>query len=274
MKAKALLLPCLLLLSGCTHLFFKPTRHIHSDPAAAGLKYEAIKFSSSDGTPLTGIFFPAEGAVRATVVHFHGNGQNMTAHYQYSAWLAENGYGVFIFDYRGYGASGGKPSMRGAVEDGKAALAHALKLPGADPGKVVVFGQSLGGAVAIAAAADSEVRPAALIIEGSFYSYRQVAAAVMRRSWLTWPFSWLPYLLVTGQDSPSEMIRSLSCPKLFIHSPSDGTVPYAQGRRLYEAAPGPKEFWEVPAGHIEAFGAFRGAYAPRMLSFLDSVLPQ
>lgn len=267
-----LLLSAALPLSGCTHLFFKPTSRIHSDPAAAGQRYEAIKFASADGTELTGLFFPPSGTPKGTVVHFHGNGQNMTAHFQYSAWLAEEGYNVFIFDYRGYGASGGKASLGGVIDDGRAALAHALKLPGAEADKVIIFGQSLGGAVAVAAASESGFKPAALVLEGTFYSYRQVAAATMRRHWLTWPFSWLPAFMVSGRHSPSEHIAPLTCPKFFLHSVNDGTVPFAQGRKLYEDAGQPKEFHEVPAGHIEAFSAFRHAYAPRLLKFLDKAL--
>jgi len=272
MRYKLLALAAVLPLAGCTHLFFKPTRHIHRDPAAQGLKYEAIKFASGDGTELTGMFFAPAGAPKATVVHFHGNGQNMTAHYPYSAWLAAEGYNVFIFDYRGYGASGGKASLDGVVQDGIAALRHALKLPGADPSRIVVFGQSLGGAVAAAAIGESGFRPAALVLEGSFYSYRQTAAAVMRSGWLTWPFSWLPWVAVSGRHSPSDYVAAIGCPKLVIHSVNDGTVPFAQGKKLYTAAAPPKEFWEVPAGHVEAFTAFPGAFAPRLLSFLDSAL--
>lgn len=272
LKTRLLLPAAALALSGCTHLFFKPTGGIHADPAARGLKYEAVKFRSGDGTELTGLFFPPGGAPKGTVVHFHGNGQNMTAHYPYSAWLAEAGYNVFIFDYRGYGASGGEPELDGVVEDGKAALAHALKLPGAEPDRIIVFGQSLGGAVAVAAVAESGFRPAALVIEGSFYSYRQVAAAVLRRNWLTWPAAWLPALLVSGRHAPGALIASVPAPKLFLHAVNDGTVPLAQGRKLYEAAAQPKEFHEVPAGHIEAFTAFRGAYGPRLLEFLDKAL--
>ncbi|MDA8130710.1 MAG: alpha/beta hydrolase [Elusimicrobia bacterium] len=270
--ARLLLPMAALAAAGCTHLFFKPGGRAYSDPAASGLRSEAVKFSSSDGTALTGLFFPAAGEPKATVVHFHGNAQNMTAHYPYSAWLAADGYNVFIFDYRGYGASFGRPSLGGAVRDGEAALQQALKLPGARADRIVVFGQSLGGAIAVAAVAESGFKPAAMVLEGTFYSYRQVAAAVLRRSWLTWPFSWLPYLAVSGRHSPSDYISAVPCPKLFIHSVEDGTVPYAQGRKLYEAAPPPKEFWEVPAGHIEAFGAFRGAYALRLLAFLDDAL--
>lgn len=274
LRTRFLLPAAALALSGCTHLFFKPTGGIHADPAAQGLKYEAIKFRSGDGTELTGLFFAPDGAPKGTVVHFHGNGQNMTAHYPYSAWLAGAGYNVFVFDYRGYGASGGKPSLQGVVEDGKAALRHALKLPGAEPGKVIVFGQSLGGAVAAAAVGESGFRPSALVIEGSFYSYRSMAAARLRGAALTWPVSWLSHLLVSGSHSPADHVAAITCPKLFLHAVNDDTVPFAQGRRLYEAAAPPKEFHEVPAGHIEAFTAFRGAYGPRLLDFLEKALPR
>ena len=114
-----------LTLTGCTHLFFQPSGNIFSDPASDGFKYEAIKFASEDGTGLTGMFFPSAGIPLGTVVHFHGNAQNMTAHYPYSAWLAKEGFNVFIFDYRGYGASGGIATLDGVVMDGKAALEQA-----------------------------------------------------------------------------------------------------------------------------------------------------
>ena len=263
-----LLAAAVLQAAGCTHLFFKPSARVFSDPAAAGLRCEAVKFRSSDGTPLTGLFFPAAGVPKATVVHFHGNGQNMTAHYHYSAWLAAEGYNVLVFDYRGYGASGGRPSLDGAVADGEAALREALRLPGARPDRVVVFGQSLGGAIAVAAVAESGFKPAAMVLEGTFYSYRQVAAAVMRESWLTWPLSWLPGFAVSGRHSPAEYIAAIDSPKVFIHWRGDRTVPFEQGRRLYEAAGGPKELWLPPSGHIEAFTAHAAVYRPELLRFL------
>lgn len=261
-----------LALAGCTHLFFQPSSYILADPAAAGIKYETIKFRSGDGTELTGMFFPPAGAPLGTVVHFHGNAQNMTSHFQYSCWLAAEGYNVFIFDYRGYGASGGKPTLSGLVLDGKAALAQALKLPGARPDKIVLFGQSLGGAIAAAAAAESDFKPAATVLEGTFYSYKSVGSAVLRRHWLTWPLAWLPWVAVSGRYAPKDYIGRLAGPILFIHSERDYTVPFAQGQKLFAAAPGPKQFWTVPAGHIEAFGVYREVYGPQFLAFLKASL--
>lgn len=260
------------MLAGCTHLFFQPSKNIFSDPAAAGIRHEAIKFKSADGTDLTGMFFSPPGPPRATIVHFHGNARNMTAHYPYSAWLAKEGFNVFIFDYRGYGASGGRASLDGAVLDGIAALRHAQKLPGAEPGRLLVIGQSLGGAIAVAAIAGSGAKPAALAVEGTFYSYRGVASAVLLRNWLTWPVSWLPWLAVSGRHSPADHIGGLTCPKVFIHSEKDPVVPFRQGRKLYDAAPEPKQFWLVPSGHTEAFDQYRHEYGPRLLRFFRAAL--
>ncbi len=258
--------------TGCTHLFFQPSGHIYGDPADSGLKYEALKFNSADGTALTGMFFPAAGTPLGTVVHFHGNASNMTAHYPYSAWLSKEGFNVFIFDYRGYGASGGKPTLDGLVEDGIAALEQAKKLPGAEAGKIIILGQSLGGAIAVAAAAESGFKPAALVLEGTFYSYRSIGSAVLRRRWFTWPAAWLPWVAVNGRHSPADYIGKITCPKLFIHSGEDPVVPFSQGRKLYEAAGEPKEFWAVRGGHIDAFYSQRETYGPKLVEFLRKAL--
>jgi len=262
-------------LTGCTHLFFQPSGNIIADPASAGIVYEVVKFRSLDGTELTGMFFPPAGPPRATVVHFHGNAGNMTGHFPYSSWLAAEGFNVFVFDYRGYGASGGTPSLEGLVMDGIAALRQAARLPGAETDKMIVFGQSLGGAIAIASVSGSGTPPpAAMVLEGSFYSYRGVASAVLRGHWLSWPVSWLPWLTVSGRYSPSDLIAGLTCEKVFIHSEKDPSVPFAQGMKLYASARGPKELWRTPAGHIEAFGVYRGVYGPRLLEFLTKALSE
>ena len=254
-------------------MYFNPSAKSYQDPANEGMKYEVIKFKSADGTGLTGLFFPATAPALGTVVHMHGNAENMTSHFPYSAWLAREGFNVFIFDYRGFGASEGHAELDGAVQDGVAALKQVLKMPGVDAGKIIVFGQSLGGALAVAAITESNLPvPAALILEGTFASYRGVGAATMRRNWLTWAVSWLPWVLVKEDHSPLKGIAGITCPKLFIHSTKDPVVPYKEGRRLYEAAPQPKEFWTVPQGHIEAFNGLREVYGPRLVAFLETAL--
>jgi hypothetical protein len=142
-----------------------------------------------------------------------------------------------------------------------------------DAGRIIVFGQSLGGAIAVAAIAESTPRvPAALVLEGTFSSYRGVGSAVMRRSWLTWAGSWLPWVLVKEDHSPLKGIARITCPKLFIHSKNDPLVPYREGRRLYDASPQPKEFWDIPYGHIDAFYGQREVYGPRLVAFLKAAL--
>jgi alpha-beta hydrolase superfamily lysophospholipase len=97
------------LIAGCiSSPFYQPDRVLYSTPPSVGLKYENAVFVSSDGTRLTGWFIPAAGYqnpknAKGTVVHFHGNAQNMSAHWQFVTWLPQRGFNVFVFDYRGYG---------------------------------------------------------------------------------------------------------------------------------------------------------------------------
>ena len=266
---------CLLLsLSGCSSLLFYPERGLPFTPERAKLEYRDVTLTTADGLKLHGWWLPVKQGVevKGTVLHLHGNGGNLAWHLGGSWWLPEQGYQVLMVDYRGYGRSEGEPSVPAIYQDIDAAFKWLDQAPEVQGKPLVLLGQSLGGALAVAALGESGFKPAAVVLEGTFYSYRQVAAAGLRSHWLTWPASWLPYLLVSGRHSPSDHIAGLTCPKVFLHAAGDGTVPFSQGRRLYDAAPGPKEFWEVPAGHIEAFTAFRAAYAPRLLAFLDAAL--
>ena len=106
----------------------------------------------------------------------------------------------------------------------------------------------------------------------TFYSYKGVGSAILRKRWWTWPISWLPWVAVSGRHSPSDYIAGIACPKLFIHSETDRTVPFSQGRKLYNAAVPPKEFLAVPYGHIDAFYSQREANGPKLLEFLKRAL--
>lgn len=255
------------LLCGCTNLFFQPDRRLYLSPDKVGAKWEEARFASDDGVALTGLWFPsARTPSKGVVVQFHGNGQNMTSHFLNVYWLALEGWDVLAFDYRGYGASGGSPSLAGAVRDGAAALAYARTK---DPGKpVVVLGQSLGGALALASLArDGGKGVKALVLDSTFSSYRRVAAS---KVFLLRPLVWL---LISDKYAPDRLIKKRPpVPLLLLHAPGDPVVPYAEGRRLYDLAPGPKEFWDVPGfGHTEAFNARGADFRPRLVRFLDAL---
>lgn len=262
-----------LALTGCTGVFLQPDRVLHDRPQRLGAKWEEAKFSSADGTPLTGLWFPAQGARKGTIVHFHGNGENMTSHYLFVYWLALEGWDLLVWDYRGYGASGGKKSIAGSVEDGVAALAWARAKA---PGPLVVIGQSLGGALALAALErDGGEGVKAVVLDSTFASYRALAQDKLSRLWLTWPLQWpLSRLLISDRFKPSRLAaRRKPAPLLVLHAEGDPVVPAVHGRALYEAAAGPKEFWPVPgAGHTDAFHRLGPEFRPRLLKWLDEAV--
>jgi fermentation-respiration switch protein FrsA (DUF1100 family) len=262
-------------LSACTNLFLQPDRALHMRPERVGARYETVDFRSGDGTQLCGLWFPSRrGPGKGVIVQFHGNGENETSHFLYVYWLALEGWDVFAFDYRGYGASGGEKSLAGAVEDGAAALAYARGRAAGRP--LIVIGQSLGGEIALASLdRDGGEGLRALVLDSTFASNRQIAQEKLGELWLTWPFQWpLSRLFISDRFAPRRFIaRRRPVPLLMLHAHDDPVVPYAQGRALYDAAPGPKEFWEVPgSGHLLAFGEDGAEFRPRLAAWLDAAV--
>lgn len=204
---------------------------------------EDCRFTTSDGVKLHGWYcrpLRYEGrerlpvAAEMVVLWFHGNAGNLSYRYEMIRAMMELPVQVFIIDYRGYGKSEGNPTERGLYLDARAAWDYLINERRVAPERIVIFGKSLGGVPAIDLA--SQVKPAGLVVQSSFTSAADMAAAVI-------PL--LPrFLLRTKMDSLGK-IRRVSCRKLFIHSRADEVVPYELGRRLYEAAPEPKEFYEV-----------------------------
>lgn len=217
------------------------------DVDSAAVKVEDVWFRAEDGVRLHGWYCTPRGADggttqrRMTLLWFHGNAGNVTSRFGVVERLAELPAEVFIIDYRGYGRSEGSPSEAGLYADARGAWDYLTIERQVPPAQIVVFGDSLGGAVAIELA--TRVEPAGLIVQSAFTSIRDMAAEVM-------PF--VPgFLLRTKMDSLNKIAR-VRAPKLFIHSPADELVPYRFGRQLYEAAPEPKQFYEVRgAGHNE-----------------------
>lgn len=273
------LLPFLLAatLSGCTNIFLQPD-HVHRYlPTREEGNWQEVRFKSGDGTDLLGIWFNArQSPSKGVVVHFHGNGENMTSHYLFVYWLAAEGYDVFTFDYRGYGGSAGKKSLSGAVEDCVAALRVARGRAGGSRERLIVLGQSLGGALALAALdRDGGEGVRGVILDSTFASYRKVARLKLGGFWLTWPFQYpLSAALISDRWAPRRLIaRRKPVPLLMLHAVGDPVVPYSQGRALFDQAPGPKEFWKLDSsGHTEALYSRASRYRPPLLAWLDRVL--
>jgi uncharacterized protein len=276
MRLSALLLGlCMLIsVSGCTTLFFQPQKNHVLSPERFELEYEDVDFKSADGVMLHGWFLPAQGPARGTVLFLHGNAENISTHILSVYWLPGRGYNVFMLDYRGYGRSHGQADVTGALADIEAALRTVIARPDIDPDRIVVLGQSLGGALAISAVAQSQLRShiKAVIADSAFSSYTTITREKMADFWITWPLQWLPWLTIDDTFSPLDAVANISpIPLLIIHSEQDKIIPVHHATRLYNAAHEPKELWIQPAGrHIEAL-TYEGNRV-KLLDYLERVL--
>ena len=258
---KCVLLRCIVLssfvglMSGCSSLLYYPVKEPFTDPAQFRHKPVDVDFVTSDGIHLHGWYFKSRvRPAKATVLLFHGNAQNITTHFFSLYWALEEGLDYFIFDYRGYGQSEGKPSPEGTVIDGHAAV-NWIKAHKDPATKLVIFGQSLGGAIAMRVACEL---PAAdydkLVVDSTFLSYRKVAQKVLAKSWITWPFQWIGWLVMNDSYSAKDCIQNVAPhPLLVIHGVDDQVVPFALGEKIYEVANPPKEFWQIEGGRHTDF---------------------
>lgn len=262
------------LLSGCTGVFFQPHRIQVLTPDQLGLAYQEVRFKTRDGLELLGWFLPAKGPATGTVLQLHGNAENISTHFTSLAWMPARGFNVFTFDYRGYGASEGEPTLEGAQIDIDAAMDALLARNDVDKNRIVMYGQSLGGALAAYYVANSPGRGRirALILESTFSDYVEIAREKFDDHWITWPFQWLPKLTVDDSFSPLPgMARISPLPLLILHGDQDLIVPVHHGKQLYEAALEPKQLWIVPgAGHIQTMRD--PAQRDRLVAYLREVL--
>lgn len=236
-----------------------PMKTLEADPRAFGLVYEDVYFETADHQRLNGWYFPVPGAAQ-TLLFFHGNAGNISHRLEKIILFRELGLSVFIFDYRGYGKSQGIPSETGFYRDADAAYEYLTKKRGLSAAQVLLYGESIGGAVAVDLASHKEVK--ALITEETFSSVKDMAPRVL--PWVP------PFVLGSKFDSVSK-IRSLRCPKLIVHSTDDEIVPYALGEKLFEAAGPPKQFLRIEGGHNTAFLESRQAYLDGIGDFLKNL---
>jgi fermentation-respiration switch protein FrsA (DUF1100 family) len=223
-------------------LLYHPLREVPYTPNELGMDFESAVFTSTDGLNLTGWYVPAENS-RLTVLFCHGNGGNIVHRLDSINFLYELGLNCFIFDYRGYGRSRGKPTEEGTYLDAAAAydwLTHEKKTA---PEDIIIFGRSLGGTIAAHLAA--RVKARALIIESSFTSY----VAMGKKCYPYMPVKWFAAFSYPTID----YIKDVHYPVLIVHSRADEIVPFEFGLKLYETANEPKEFIEIFGSHNDSF---------------------
>lgn len=264
------------ILTGCNHLFYFPRPEILFPPEVLKLKYETIDFKSTDGTPLKGWYFPTtQKKSLGTIVQFHGNAENMTSHYLSMVWLIPEGYNVFTFDYRGYGQSSGEITQKGSVEDGVAAIQKAYEIHQKNKGGIfITWGQSLGGGILQGSLMHSQLPVSLVILDSTFTSYRKVANTVLRKSWITWLFSPLAYVLVSDRYAGIDFAKTNRVPVLVVHDELDSVVPYKNGEDLFARIQAPKTFWHPRlGGHHQTFSPGQDENRKKLVEFLSKVSP-
>ena len=274
-----LLLFISLVFSGCQGLFYFPTDKLFFTPEMFGARHENVYFLNSQGKQLHGWFLPSSiKPAKGTILYFHGNSHNIS-HFLISVIeFPSAGYNLFTFDYQGYGLSEGSPNPEGTLADADAALEYLIHGRKKDPGPLIVFGQSLGGAIALNWLGNRKPpQVAAAISESAFASYRQIAQDKMNNigilRWFRNPFSrWF----FDDRFAPKPVVHHISpIPLLIVHGTQDPVVPFKHGLELFEAASQPKEFWSVPEGrHTPMLGRYRERYWPLLLAYLERVLKQ
>lgn len=235
----------MLFITGCikkieNHYIFHPNKDINSTPEAWGLKYEDVAFVTEDGLTLNGWFIPgragADGKLH-TFLWFHGNGGNIGHRLDNIKMLYDKvPANIFIFDYREFGKSEGKISEQGTYLDAKAALKYLYSREDTNNEKIIFFGRSIGSAVAVDLAVKEKC--CALVLETPLTSLKDMAKSL-------YPYHPLGFIMQSKYDSIAK-IRDIKVPVLIIHGDKDEMVPYEQGRRLYDAANSPKEFYTIP----------------------------
>jgi len=254
----AILLSLVLFTTGCVQeAVYHPARTLRSTPADAQLEYEDIPIETADGLMISGWWVPAADP-EGTVLFCHGNAGNIGDRVDTLQIINTLGLNVLIFDYRGYGSSDGSPTENGTYLDAEAAWDYLVAKKKIAPQQIILWGRSLGGAVAARTAASH--RPGLVIIESAFTSLKDLADDL---------FVWVPSWLLTNYAYETACyLRDLDVPVLVIHSRDDDIIPFHHGKQLYGSIKGPKAFLELQGSHNRGFIDSRAIYAPSIGDFI------
>jgi hypothetical protein len=240
-------------------LVYPAPRYPEGDWQATWLEHEDISFNSADGTMLHG-WYVEHPRPKAVILYCHGNGTHVAYIAEFLAEMRDKfQVSIFAFDYRGYGRSEGKPAEKGILEDADAAQEWLAKRAGIETKDLVLMGRSLGGGIALHLAAENGAR--GVILQNTFTSLHDAAAS---------NYPWVPVrLLMRNRYDSLSRISRYSGPLFISHGTADRIIPFAHGQKLFAAATGPKEFFEIAGGdHNDSEPEH---YLPALHKFLDSL---
>jgi fermentation-respiration switch protein FrsA (DUF1100 family) len=240
-------------------MIFFPQRSLSATPASWGLAYEDVFLTSEDGIQLHGWYVPRQGSDRV-LLFLHGNAGNISHRGESIVLFHRLGLNVLIIDYRGYGRSQGSPSEQGLYQDANAAWQYLIDARGFDGKDIILFGRSLGGAVAARLA--SEVQAGGVILESTFSSARDVA---------NYLFPILSRLLVLRYSfDTAGYLKGVASPLLVLHSPDDDIIPFYLGEKVYQAGSEPKVFVRMQGDHNGGFLQSQPRYEQELGRFIGS----
>jgi fermentation-respiration switch protein FrsA (DUF1100 family) len=236
---------------------YYPTQDCEGSPADLGIAYEEVFISTGEKSTVHGWFIPAENA-GATLIFCHGNGGNISHRLGKIAFFHTFKVNILIFDYRGYGKSQGVPDEAGLYQDAEAAYEYVgTKLPCLP---VIIYGESLGGAVAVDVAGKKNV--GGVIMEGAFTRIADMAQQ---------KYPWLPAILLKSRFDVLAKISLVKAPKLHLHSRFDEVVPFALGKQLFDAAAEPKTLVVMSGSHNDGFFISEEQVRKAMEAFFTAV---
>jgi len=260
----------LFLLTSCTHLMFVPTKHHVQDPSNLGISYDDVFLQTTSGATIHGWMLKAALPKKGNVVFLHGNGENISTHVNTIAWATRFGYDVFIYDYEGYAKSTGSPNLAHEIENVDLALDYAAAH---SEGPTILYGQSLGGAIASSALTSPTTRAkvSLLVIESAFPNFRRIVQNMIAAVWPVWPLQWpLSWAFVSNQN-PEDGLGQLSpIPALIVHGMRDRIIPYDNALELLRDTTSPSARWTIrDGGHIMA--ALCSDFHQELIKLFDSV---
>ena len=246
-----------------SHMIYFPEsgRKIVNTPDQIGLAYESVEIATENNETLHAWYVPAPEA-KATILFFHGNAGNISHRMDYLPMFHRLGYNTLIFDYQGYGQSSGSPSEIGTYQDATATWQFLTEVKNIAPAEIVLFGESLGGAIAAWLAAKEN--PGLLVLASVFTSVPDMAEKI-------YPF--LPVRLIARFNyNTLESLQSVTSPVFVAHSPQDEIVPFEHSQILFQAAAEPKQFLELQGGHNNGFIFMRESWVNALGTFVDENL--